>query len=151
MGRSESPLATLLRKGYSYVGTQWCDHRTDSDRLAQSGRSPLRLAGEDLTYVAHDPNGELLLAHSLSDAEGISRYLVSSIDAQILSDLKAGRIDVYSALRQPRCWIADLKADVAKRCWHIQTLYRVDFDSIPKGCLPQQGAMLTPELDPHIL
>ena len=67
--------------------------------------------GEYLTFVAHDLNGDLLLVHNLCVSDGISRYLVSPIDARILSDLKAGRLDIYSALRQPRCWIADLVAD----------------------------------------
>ena len=105
--------------------------------------------GEFLTYVAHDSNDELLLVHNLCVSDGTSRYLVSPIDARILKDLKAGRLDIYSALRQPRCWIADLVADdSSKHPWRVHALYRIDFDSVPKDHLPRPGAMITPDLDP---
>ena len=105
--------------------------------------------GEYLTFVAHDPNDDLLLVHNLCESDGISRYLVSPIDARILGDLKAGRLDIYLALRQPRCWIADLvAADSSEQPWRIQALYRVEFDSVPKDYLPRPGAMITPDLDP---
>ena len=88
-------------------------------------------------------------SHNLCVSEGISRYLVSPIDARILGDLKAGRLDIYSALRQPRCWIADLvAADSFEHPWRIHALYRIDFDSVPKDHLPRPGAMITPDLDP---
>jgi hypothetical protein len=57
------------------------------------------------------PNDDRLLAHDLCESGPVSRDLVSSIDAGFLSELKAGRLDEYSALRQPRCWIADLETD----------------------------------------
>jgi hypothetical protein len=105
--------------------------------------------GEYLTFVADDPNDELLLVHNLCVSEGISRYLVAPIDARILGDLKAGRLDTYSALRQPRCWIADLvAADSSEHPWRIHALYHIEFDSVPKDHLPRPGAMITPDLDP---
>jgi hypothetical protein len=105
--------------------------------------------GEYLTFVAHDPNDDLLLVHNLCVSDGVSRYLVSPIDLRILGDLKAGRLDIYSALRQPRCWIADLvPADAAQPPWRFHALYRIDFDSVPKDHLPRPGTMITPDLDP---
>lgn len=104
---------------------------------------------EYLSFVAIDPNGDLLLVHSLSASGGISRYLVSPIDQKILCDLKAGRLDIHSALRQPRCWIADLVEQASPTTpWRIQSLYRIDFDSVPSRCLPAPGVMLSPEFDP---
>ena len=105
--------------------------------------------GEALTFVAHDLDGDLLLVHNLCVADRVSRYLVSPIDSRILSDLKAGRLDVHSALRQPRSWIADVEVDdTPESSWRIRTLYRIDFDSVPKDHLPRPGVMITPDLDP---
>ena len=61
---------------------------------------------------------------------------------RILGDLKAGRLDLRNALRQPRCWVADVQEDAA-----ISALWRVDFDSVPEDVLPRAGTMLTPELE----
>jgi hypothetical protein len=100
-------------------------------------------AGEPLTFVADDPDGEPLLLHSLLAVDRISRYLVSAIDSRILRDLKAGRIDILSALRQPRCWIADVADDAT-----INTVWRIEFASVPEKVLPRPGAMINPALDP---
>ncbi len=100
-------------------------------------------AGEPLTFVASDPEGEPLLVHSLSAFDRTSRYLVSAIDSRILQDLKAGRIDILTGLRQTRCWIADLAEDAS-----INAIWRVEFTSIPQNVLPRPGAMLNPDLDP---
>jgi hypothetical protein len=90
-----------------------------------------------------------LLVHNLCVLGRTSRYIVSAVDARILADLKAGRIDVHSALQQPRCWIADLIAsETADLPWRIESLYRVDFQNIPGDHLPVPGTMLTPDLDP---
>ena len=99
--------------------------------------------GEPLTFVAQDPDDEPLLVHSLSVFERTSRYLASAIDSRILQDLKTGRIDLLTALRQPRCWIVDLADDAS-----INALWRIDFGAIPERFLPRPGAMLYPALDP---
>ena len=95
---------------------------------------------EFLTFVALDPNDEPLLVHNLCVFERTSRYLVSAIDPRILHDLKTGRIDILTALRQPRCWIADVAEDA-----EVKSLWRIDFDAVPADHLPSPGAMLTPE------
>jgi hypothetical protein len=105
--------------------------------------------GEFLTYLASDRNGDPLLVHNLCVFDRTSRYLISVIDSRILAALKAGRIGVYSALQQPRCWIADLVAsDTAELPWRIASLRRVEFEKIPGEYLPVPGTMLTPDLNP---
>ena len=100
-------------------------------------------SGEPLTFVALDPDAEPLLVHSLCVFDRTSRYLVSAVDARILREVKAGRIDILTALRQPRCWIADIAEDAS-----VKSLWRIDFGSIPERILPKPGAMVSPELDP---
>ncbi|MBX6315083.1 MAG: hypothetical protein IRY99_19535 [Isosphaeraceae bacterium] len=98
--------------------------------------------GEPLTFVARDPDGGLLLLHDtiLHDVMAFhrtTRYVVSAIDSRILGDLKAGRIDILTALRQPRCWVADVVGDGS-----VKALWRVEFSSIPEKVLPRPGAMI---------
>jgi hypothetical protein len=97
---------------------------------------------EPLTFVCPDRDGQLLLAHSLSAEDGISRYLVVATDEQILGELKAGRIDLRGALRKPRCWIADVGP-----AWAVKRLWIIPFTKVPPDLLPRPGALLTPELE----
>ena len=104
---------------------------------------------EPITYVSTEPDGGLLLVHSLIADQGTSRYLVVPIDARILTELKAGRLDLFSGLRQPRCWVVDLvAADENDPPYQVQAVVRVAFDSIPLSHLPKPGVMVRPELDP---
>ena len=96
---------------------------------------------EPLTFVAEDPEGHLLLAHCVGGDRGVSRYLVAASSRTITEDLKAGRSDVLGALRQPRCWIADIGSSGA-----VESLWAVDFELVPKNVLPRPGSMLTPAL-----
>jgi hypothetical protein len=98
---------------------------------------------EPLTFLCRDRDGGLLLAHSLSAEPGRSRYLVSISDPRIITELKAGRLDVLGALRQPRCWIVEFGPG-----WEILDLWLIPFDEVPKDLLPKPGAMLTPDLEP---
>jgi hypothetical protein len=98
---------------------------------------------QPLTFVCRDSDGQLLLAHSLSDEGGVSRYLIVVTDTRILEDLKAGRLDLLAALRQPRAWVADVGFS-----WEVIQLWVIPFEKLPKDVLPRSGAMLTPELDP---
>jgi hypothetical protein len=98
---------------------------------------------EPLTFVCRDREGQMLLAHNLCAESFVSRYLVSVTDERVIDDLKAGRLDVLGALRQPRCWIVDFGPD-----WEIRGLWFIAFDKVPKDHLPNPGAMLTPDLDP---
>lgn len=117
----------------------------DHDQLGSLEPSEVlyEFAAEPLTFVAHDPEGEPLLVHNLSAWDRVSRYVVSAVDERILGDLKAGRIDIVTALDQPRCWVADVAEDAS-----VKSVRRVDFVSIPSDLLPDPGAMLTPDLEP---
>ena len=98
---------------------------------------------EPLTFVCRDRDGQMMLAHSLSDAVDLSRYLVVVTDERIIEELKAGRFDVLTALRQPRCWLADFGAN-----WRVERLWLIPFGKLPKNVVPKPGAMLTPDLEP---
>jgi hypothetical protein len=96
---------------------------------------------EPLTYTSKDKEGRLLLVHSLSYESGRSRYLVVASDHAIVAELKAGRRTLLEALRQPRCWIADLGGD-----GRVVGLWSVEFVNVPEDVLPRPGPMITPEL-----
>ena len=117
------------------------------DRKALGSLEPeeilFEFEGEPLTFTASDQDGELLLVHNLSVFDRTSRYLVSPIDDRTLGELKAGRIDIRTGLRQSRCWVADILADAT-----VGSIWLVKFDSLPEEVLPRSGAMLTPELEP---
>ena len=98
---------------------------------------------EPLTFVCNDLDGQPLLAHSLCAESALSHYLLSVTDQRVVQELKAGRLDVLGALRQPRCWIADVGGE-----WEVVGLWLVPFDRVPKDHLPRPGAMITPDLDP---
>ncbi len=99
--------------------------------------------GEPLTFTAVDPEGGLLLVHSLCVSDRTSRYLVAAIDARIAHSLKDCQSDILSALRQPRVWIADIADDAS-----VKALWQVDFASVSAKVLPRHGAMIDPALDP---
>ena len=92
---------------------------------------------EPLTFACRDRDGQMLLAHSLCAGSGLSRYLVVVSDQEVIDGLKAGRLDVLGALRQPRCWIVDFGLG-----WEIVEIWLIAFDKIPKHLLPKAGAML---------
>ena len=97
---------------------------------------------EPLTFVASDRDGQPLLVHSLCSEDAVSRYLIAVTDQGVIHELKAGRLDVLGALKQPRCWIADLGAN-----WKLEAIWLLPFDRVPKDHLPRPGAMITPNLD----
>ena len=98
---------------------------------------------EPLTFACRDRDGQLLLAHSLCAEGMLSRYLIVVTDERVIAELKAGRLDVLGALRQPRCWIADFGPE-----WEVKNLWSIPFDKVPVDVLPKPWAMLTPELEP---
>jgi hypothetical protein len=98
---------------------------------------------EPLTFICRDRDGQMLLAHNLCAEGSLSRYLLVVTDQEFIDGLKAGRLDMLAALRQPRCWIVDFGPE-----WQIKGLWLIAFDKVPKDYLPKPGAMLTPDLDP---
>jgi hypothetical protein len=118
--------------------------RIENDSLG--GLAPTEVLfelGEPLTFVCREIDGNPLLAHSICAEGKLARYLVSVIDERGIEELKAGRLDVLGALRQPRCWIVDFGPK-----WEIMGLWLVSFDRVPKELLPKPGSMLTPEVEP---
>ena len=97
---------------------------------------------EPLTFVCPDRDGQLLLAHNVNAEDGDSRYLVVATDERILGELKAGRVDLLGALRQPRCWIADVGPG-----WAVKRLWVISFAKVPSEVLPRPDALLTRELE----
>src|SRR5260370_678358 len=106
------------------VGPMWvpAGRKVQSNELGliEPAEILFEFGSEPLTFVARDPCGDLLLVHSLCVFDRTSRYLVSAVDDRILGDLKSGRLDLRSALRQPRCWVADIQEDAA-----VSALWRV--------------------------
>jgi hypothetical protein len=98
---------------------------------------------EPLTFTCRDRDGQMLLAHSLCAEGSMSRYLLVATDQEFIDGLRAGRLDMLAALRQPRCWIVDFGPG-----WEIKRLWLIAFEKVPKDHLPNPGAMLTPQLDP---
>jgi hypothetical protein len=102
---------------------------------------------EPLTFTCRGCNGQMLLAHSLCAKRNVSRYLVVVTNRETIGELKAGRLEVLAALRQPRCWIVDFGPG-----WIIQRLWRVTFEEIPDEMLPEPHATLPMDLrdDLHV-
>lgn len=92
---------------------------------------------EPLTFTCYDIDGSLILAHVLCTEGKNSRYLLSATDERIIGELKEGRLDIFSALRQPRCWIVDFDPHM-----DILALWRISFEKVPKDHLPKPGVML---------
>jgi hypothetical protein len=51
-------------------------------------------------------------------------------------------VDLLGALRQPRCWIADVGPG-----WAVERLWIIPFAKVPSEVLPKPDALLTPELE----
>lgn len=105
--------------------------------------------GEPLTFISHDTDGDLLLVHNLTLEIGVSRYLVAPIDPRIQLELNAGRLDLFSAMNQPRCWIADIVPDRSSEPpWKVKHAWKTAFTQLPAEFLPKPGSMACPGLDP---
>ncbi len=95
---------------------------------------------EPLTFTCRDRDGQMLLAHNLCAEGGISRYLLVATDQGIVDRLKAERLDMLAALRQPSWCIVDF----GPGC-EIQRLWHVPFAEIPTTMLPEANATLAME------
>jgi hypothetical protein len=90
-------------------------------------------------FTVLDSEGELDLAYWCDGDEERWRYVIVPTTPKIVAALRAGKISVWDALDQPRCWLCD-----SDRQGHIVECRRVDFDSIPRDALPAAGTMLLP-------
>jgi hypothetical protein len=97
---------------------------------------------EPLTFVCRDRDDQMLLAHNLCAEGDVSRYLLVATDQEFIDGLKAGRLDILAALRQPRCWIVDFGSD-----WAIRRLWLTAVDKVSSDHLPKPGAMLAGPAD----
>ena len=90
-----------------------------------------------------DFEGELNLAYWSDEDEDVWRYVVVPTTTRILKALASGAISVYDALNQPRCWLCDVGPDQK-----FTQCQQVDFEAIPRDCLPAAGTMLLQALEP---
>ncbi|MEP7218557.1 MAG: hypothetical protein ABI876_06550 [Bacteroidota bacterium] len=94
------------------------------------------------SYTALDNEGELLYLHQCGESGDTWQYFVVPFSESLLSDLEEGRIDLRTALEQPRLWIANIGAD------GVKNVVRVGNRIAIANYLPVSGTMLYPELEP---
>ncbi len=95
------------------------------------------------SFLTRDSDGELLFAHQCGEVENTWRYAVVPFSDRLVEALEAGRLDLRTALDQPRLWLVDIgSGGLPTQC------VRSDLLSIPETCLPRSGVMLHPELEP---
>lgn len=94
-------------------------------------------------FTLNDSDGELNLAYWSDEDDKVCRYVVVPTTAKILAELRKGRISVFDALNQPRCWLCDVTHQ-----GELSTCQRVEFESVPRDSLPAIGTMLLPSLEP---
>jgi len=92
------------------------------------------------SFTARDQAGELLFAHQCGEADDFWRYAVVPFSDKLLRELEDGRLDLASALRQPRFWLVDIgESGKPLRC------FSSSLDSVPASCRPRAGVMLYDE------
>ena len=95
------------------------------------------------TFLARDQHGDLLFAHQCGESDDVWRYAVVPFSDELAAALEAGRLDLRSALEQPRFWLVDIgQGGQPQRC------VRSSLSDVPETCLPKSGVMLYPELEP---
>lgn len=94
------------------------------------------------TFIARDAARALLLLHQCGESEHVWRYFVVPFSESLLAQLEEGRIDLRTALDQPRLWVADLNPSGVLNLFQIQDRTAVE------PYLPVPGTMLFPEIEP---
>lgn len=95
------------------------------------------------SFLARDREGELLFAHQCGESADVWRYAVVPFSDELVQALEEGRLDLRTALEQPRFWLVDIgQGGVPKLC------LRSSLASVPETCLPVPGVMLFPDLEP---
>jgi hypothetical protein len=99
---------------------------------------------QPLSFTIRDAGGELRLAHLYNESEmaRLSVYLVVPITEEMIRRLKAGEVDMRTALTHPRVWLANRRWGDGK----IAALWEIDFDRLPPDSLPVAGTTLYPEI-----
>ena len=94
------------------------------------------------TWLANDPEGELLLLHQCGESPDAAQFFVVPFSETLVHALEAGDIDLRDALDQPRLWIAEFDRS------GVRKLVRSSFAKLPNDWIPESGVMLFPELEP---
>jgi hypothetical protein len=94
------------------------------------------------TFLSQDSQGDLLFLHQCDASESIWRYFVVPFSETLLADLEGGRLDLRSALDQPRLWVADFDRN------GVAALFRIVDRASVEAYLPIAGTMLSPEFEP---
>lgn len=95
------------------------------------------------SFLARDQSGELLFAHQCGESDDVWRYAVVPFSDALTAALEEGRLDLRTALEQPRLWLVDIGQG-----GRIQRCVRSLLSDVPETCLPVLGVMLYPELEP---
>ncbi|MBS0266421.1 MAG: hypothetical protein JSS02_31105 [Planctomycetes bacterium] len=98
------------------------------------------------SYFTHDPQGGLLFAHQCGESDHVWRYAVVPFSDELAEALQTGRIDLRTALDQPRIWVVDFS-----RSTQPEQCVAVRLSDIPADCLPKPGVMLYADLEPAIV
>lgn len=94
-------------------------------------------------FTLEDAEGELNLAYWSDQDQAVCRYVVVPTTKKLLEALRTGRISVYDALDQPRCWLCDVTHEGV-----LSACQRVEFEAVPRDSLPATDTMLLPNLEP---
>lgn len=94
-------------------------------------------------FTLEDADGELCLAYWSDSDKRYSRYVVVPTALKIVKGLRSGRISVFDALDQSRCWLCDITHN-----GDLASCIRVNFDDVPRDALPVHSTMLLPSLEP---
>jgi hypothetical protein len=95
------------------------------------------------SFTARDRSGELLFAHQCGESDDIWRYAIVPFSESRLAELTHGRLDLWSALSQPRLWIVDITVDGS-----VVSCVSTSLNEIPETCRPHRGVMLYAEHEP---
>jgi hypothetical protein len=95
------------------------------------------------SFLARDPVGQLLFAHQCGESDDAWRYAVVPFTDDLAELLTNGRIDLWSALSQPRLWLVDMAAN-----GEVLRCVAASLDEIPSEYRPQHGVTLHSEHEP---
>ena len=95
------------------------------------------------SFLARDQHGDLLFAHQCGESNDVWRYAVVPFSDELTAALEEGRLDLRSALEQPRFWLVDIGHG-----GQPQSCVRSSLSAVPETCMPKAGVMLYPELEP---
>jgi hypothetical protein len=95
------------------------------------------------SFLARDSVGAPLFAHQCGESSTVWRYAVVPFSDQLTDSLLNGRVDLYTALSQPRLWLVDI--DLTGK---VVRCVAASFEQLPETSRPQPGVTLYPEHEP---